>query len=257
MEILSTARSLARRWLLRRGHERGEMVSVPRVGEELHEEVGSGRSEYLLNALRLVGRWEKDRGCVKELLDALLLLEEVYGSERVLASVKRPFAVLATVTRASSLTSLAAQSGFPTVGAFVGAEVEEELRRACPEKQVVFRHPKGRESVINSAVTGEYPTYGDWKEASLLAEGMGRMDLRPLLGALVLRLRKEEPGALRALVEGATPDSRGLEQGAATGLDPRPLVTLLESTIASLDERDPSPLLRILRRALSVGSRDG
>lgn len=266
MEILSRAKALAEACpgirqagglLLGRGPERRELVSVPRVSEDLHEQIGSGRSEYLVIALRLVGRWEKDRRCVKELLDAFLLLEEVYGPEPVLASVKRPFALLAAVTTASSLTSLAAESGFPTVGAFVGAEVEEELRRACPEKEVVFRHPAGSKAVTNSAVTGEYPTYGDWKEASLLAEGLGRMDLLSLLAALVLRLRKEDPGALRALVERAGSYSRGLEHGGPAQLGSRSLVRLLECTIAGLDEQDPSPLWRILRRALSVGSRDG
>ncbi|HAL62042.1 MAG TPA: hypothetical protein DCP08_06515 [Chloroflexi bacterium] len=257
MGILSRVKVLAESRVLGRGPERGELVSVPLVGEELHEEVGSGRSEYLVIALRLVRRWEKDRGCLKELLDALLLLEEVYGPKRVLASVKRPFALLAAVTRGSSLTSLAAESGFPTVGAFVGAEVEEELRRSCPEKEIVFRHLKGRESVIDSAVAGEYPTYGDWKEASLLAEGLERMDLLPLLAALVLRLRKEDPGALRALVEMTGSYSRGLEHGSPPQLGSRSLLRLLEQTIAGLDEQDPSPLWRILRRALSGGYRDG
>ncbi len=257
MGILFRAKALVVDRFLRRGGEKVELVSAPRIGGDLHP-VASRRSDYLVLALRLAGRWGKDKGSVKEILDALLLLEEAYGTERVLAAVKRPFALLAAVTKASSLTSLASERGFPTVGAFVGSEVEEELRGAYQgEAEVIFRHPSAGEGGRKSAVAGEYPTYRDWKEASLLAQGMGRMHFLPLLAALVLRLRKEDPGTLRALVKSAKCPSQGLEKGGATQLGSRSLTRLLEQTIADLDEQDPSPLWRILRRALSGGYRDG
>lgn len=170
----------------------------------------AGRSEaarkrdYLPLALGIVGRRAADRDSFASVLDALLLLEERYGEGPMRAALFRPLAVFEAARRLASLTLIAREQGFATLGAFVGAEIEEAVNRGNAQQKTIFQRPKAASASDPQAGTlgrGERPDYRDFKDASHVALALDRIRLTWELGHLLHALRWQgEERAVASLV---------------------------------------------------------
>lgn len=193
---------------------------------------------YLIIAARLLRGRKSERILAEEIVDALCVLAETYGDETLQHSLSRPVACLEAASRSQSLAIEAQQYGYPSLGAFIGGEVEEEIlesTQVSEQRPIFWRNDTEKDA--NDQAGREYPTYREFKRASLLAAKLGRVDLTWSLGQLV-------SGALKSA--NRLPSSKV----GSSDLHRDKLAITLLTAVREVERTRPSPSLRDLKREL-------